>query len=135
MLFEVVFNILRMLLNIVKLCDQDEIYMLFCTLILLTWCNCDMEIMQVPHVTEEAALAVLNLYPTILSLAHAYSALVSDYLVLLIQLLSDPGPQQVYNSEVINLYKLGTAHGLVIQTVYLTGLIVAGRCFTANGRS
>ena len=109
--------------------------MLFCTLILLTWCNCDMEIMQVPHVTEEAARAVLNLYPTILSLAHAYSALVSDYLVLLIQLLSDPGPQQVYNSEVINLYKLGTAHGLVIQTVYLTGLKVALRCFTANGRS
>eukprot|EP00268_Persea_americana_P005453 TRINITY_DN11833_c0_g1_i15.p1 TRINITY_DN11833_c0_g1~~TRINITY_DN11833_c0_g1_i15.p1 ORF type:complete len:407 (+),score=67.38 TRINITY_DN11833_c0_g1_i15:464-1684(+) len=36
------------------------------------------QLLQVPHVTEEAALAVLNLYPTILSLAHAYSALEGD---------------------------------------------------------
>lgn len=47
--------------------------------------------MQVPQVTEEAALAVLNLYPTILSLARAYAVLVSTYVVLLVQGFSDPG--------------------------------------------
>jgi crossover junction endonuclease MUS81 len=34
--------------------------------------------MQVPQVTEEAAITVLDLYPTLLSLAHAYSLLVSS---------------------------------------------------------
>lgn len=33
--------------------------------------------MKVPQVTEETAVAVLNLYPTLLSLARAYSLLVS----------------------------------------------------------
>ena len=32
---------------------------------------------QVPQVTEEAVLAVTSLYPTLLSLAQAYSMLVS----------------------------------------------------------
>lgn len=32
---------------------------------------------QVPQVTEEIAMAVLDLYPTLLSLARAYSLLVS----------------------------------------------------------
>lgn len=37
--------------------------------------------MQVPQVTEEIAMAVVDLYPTILSLASAYSLLVSpDFL-------------------------------------------------------
>lgn len=58
---------------------------------MLTWCYCDMVTMQVPQVTEEAALAVLNLYPTILSLARAYAVLVSTYVVLLVQGFSDPG--------------------------------------------
>uniref|UniRef100_A0A2P2P2Q3 Crossover junction endonuclease MUS81 n=1 Tax=Rhizophora mucronata TaxID=61149 RepID=A0A2P2P2Q3_RHIMU len=35
------------------------------------------QLMQVPQVTEEVALAVLDLYPTLLSLAQAYSLLVS----------------------------------------------------------
>ncbi|KAH8512667.1 hypothetical protein H0E87_006089 [Populus deltoides] len=35
------------------------------------------QLMQVPQVTEETAVAVLNLYPTLLSLARAYSLLVS----------------------------------------------------------
>lgn len=58
---------------------------------MLTWCYCDMVTMQVPQVTEEAALAVLNLYPTILLLARAYAVLVSTYVVLLVQGFSDPG--------------------------------------------
>jgi hypothetical protein len=33
--------------------------------------------MQVPQVTEQVALAVIELYPTVLSLAQAYSMLVS----------------------------------------------------------
>ncbi|KAE8038324.1 hypothetical protein FH972_010847 [Carpinus fangiana] len=36
------------------------------------------QLMQVPQVTEEAAIAVLDLYPTLLSLAHAYSLLEGD---------------------------------------------------------
>ncbi|KAJ6414427.1 hypothetical protein OIU84_003428 [Salix udensis] len=36
------------------------------------------QLMQVPQVTEETAVAVLNLYPTILSLARAYSLLDGD---------------------------------------------------------
>ncbi|GMH27026.1 hypothetical protein Nepgr_028869 [Nepenthes gracilis] len=38
------------------------------------------QLMQVPHVTEEVAVAVLDLYPTLLSLAHAYSGLDGDIL-------------------------------------------------------
>ncbi|KAM1556588.1 hypothetical protein TB2_040165 [Malus domestica] len=34
--------------------------------------------MQVPQVTEEVAIAVLDLYPTLLSLARAYSRLEGD---------------------------------------------------------
>ncbi|GAB4826425.1 Crossover junction endonuclease mus81, variant 4 [Ancistrocladus abbreviatus] len=34
--------------------------------------------MQVPWVTEEVAIAVLDLYPTLLYLAHAYSHLDGD---------------------------------------------------------
>lgn len=34
---------------------------------------------QVPQVTEEVAIAVLDLYPTLLSLACAYSFLVSKF--------------------------------------------------------
>uniref|UniRef100_A0A6N2NEM5 Crossover junction endonuclease MUS81 n=1 Tax=Salix viminalis TaxID=40686 RepID=A0A6N2NEM5_SALVM len=33
---------------------------------------------EVPQVTEETAVAVLNLYPTVLSLARAYSLLDGD---------------------------------------------------------
>jgi hypothetical protein len=33
--------------------------------------------MQVPQVTEEAALAVVEIYPTLITLARAYSKLVS----------------------------------------------------------
>lgn len=58
---------------------------------MLTWCYCNMVTMQVPQVTEEAALTVLNLYPTILSLARAYAVLVSTYVVLLVQGFSNPG--------------------------------------------
>ncbi|XP_054816441.1 crossover junction endonuclease MUS81 isoform X2 [Prosopis cineraria] len=36
------------------------------------------QLMQVPQVTEEVALAVLDLYPTLLSLANAYSLLDGD---------------------------------------------------------
>ncbi|KAI9398609.1 hypothetical protein POPTR_003G202300v4 [Populus trichocarpa] len=36
------------------------------------------QLMQVPQVTEETAVAVLNLYPTLLSLARAYSLLDGD---------------------------------------------------------
>ncbi|KAL5760348.1 hypothetical protein ACOSQ2_019186 [Xanthoceras sorbifolium] len=36
------------------------------------------QLMQVPQVTEEVAIAVLDLYPTLLSLAHAYSLLEGD---------------------------------------------------------
>ncbi|XP_044978399.1 crossover junction endonuclease MUS81-like isoform X3 [Hordeum vulgare subsp. vulgare] len=36
-----------------------------------------LQLMQVPQVTEEAALAVTSLYPTLLSLARAYTMLVS----------------------------------------------------------
>ncbi|KZV47285.1 hypothetical protein F511_07708 [Dorcoceras hygrometricum] len=36
------------------------------------------QLMQVPHVTEDVALAVIDLYPTLLSLAHAYSVLDGD---------------------------------------------------------
>ncbi|XP_075474870.1 LOW QUALITY PROTEIN: crossover junction endonuclease MUS81-like [Primulina tabacum] len=36
------------------------------------------QLMQVPHVTEDVALAVIDLYPTLLSLAHAYSILDCD---------------------------------------------------------
>ncbi|XP_021822409.1 crossover junction endonuclease MUS81-like [Prunus avium] len=36
------------------------------------------QLMQVPQVTEEVALAVLDLYPTLLSLARAYSLLEGD---------------------------------------------------------
>ncbi|KAF9686409.1 hypothetical protein SADUNF_Sadunf03G0155600 [Salix dunnii] len=36
------------------------------------------QLMQVPQVTEETAVAVLNLYPTVLSLARAYSLLDGD---------------------------------------------------------
>ncbi|KAL6578699.1 Crossover junction endonuclease mus81 [Orobanche minor] len=36
------------------------------------------QLMQVPQVTEEVALAVLDLYPTLLSLACAYSRLEGD---------------------------------------------------------
>lgn len=41
-----------------------------------------MNVMQVPQVTEEAALAVIGLYPTLFSLAKAYSMLVSSLLLL-----------------------------------------------------
>lgn len=33
--------------------------------------------MQVPQVTDEAAIAVIDMYPTLLSLARAYALLVS----------------------------------------------------------
>ncbi|XP_061350107.1 crossover junction endonuclease MUS81 [Gastrolobium bilobum] len=36
------------------------------------------QLMQVPQVTEEVAMAVLDLHPTLLSLAHAYSVLDGD---------------------------------------------------------
>ncbi|XP_048330077.2 crossover junction endonuclease MUS81 isoform X2 [Ziziphus jujuba] len=36
------------------------------------------QLMQVPQVTEEIAIAVLDIYPTLLSLAHAYSRLDGD---------------------------------------------------------
>ncbi|KAK9283618.1 hypothetical protein L1049_011868 [Liquidambar formosana] len=36
------------------------------------------QLMQVPQVTEDVAIAVLDLYPTLLSLAHAYSLLEGD---------------------------------------------------------
>ncbi|XP_065865304.1 crossover junction endonuclease MUS81 [Euphorbia lathyris] len=36
------------------------------------------QLMQVPHVTEEIAIAVVDLYPTLLSLAQAYSVLDGD---------------------------------------------------------
>ncbi|KAK6928839.1 ERCC4 domain [Dillenia turbinata] len=36
------------------------------------------QLMQVPHVTEQVAAAVLDLYPTLLSLARAYSLLEED---------------------------------------------------------
>ena len=36
--------------------------------------------MQVPQVTEDVAIAVLDLYPTLLSLACGYSLLVSPFL-------------------------------------------------------
>uniref|UniRef100_A0A453GM90 Crossover junction endonuclease MUS81 n=1 Tax=Aegilops tauschii subsp. strangulata TaxID=200361 RepID=A0A453GM90_AEGTS len=37
-----------------------------------------LQLMQVPQVTEEAALAVTSLYPTLLSLAKAYAMLDGD---------------------------------------------------------
>lgn len=37
-----------------------------------------LQLMQVPQVTEEAALAVIDLYPTLFSLARAYSMLDGD---------------------------------------------------------
>ncbi|CAL1353432.1 unnamed protein product [Linum trigynum] len=37
------------------------------------------QLMQVSQVTEEAAMAVLDLYPTLLSLARAYSSLYGDF--------------------------------------------------------
>jgi crossover junction endonuclease MUS81 len=37
-----------------------------------------LQLMQVPQVTEEAALAVIGLYPTLFSLAKAYSMLDGD---------------------------------------------------------
>uniref|UniRef100_A0A453T4C1 Crossover junction endonuclease MUS81 n=1 Tax=Aegilops tauschii subsp. strangulata TaxID=200361 RepID=A0A453T4C1_AEGTS len=40
-----------------------------------------LQLMQVPQVTEEAALAVTSLYPTLLSLAKAYTMLVSPLLI------------------------------------------------------
>lgn len=40
--------------------------------------------MQVPQVTEDIALAVLDMYPTLLSLAREYSLLVSLLLILTI---------------------------------------------------
>lgn len=43
--------------------------------ILMLPISCDTKF-QVPQVTEEAALAVVDLYPTVLSLARAYSLLV-----------------------------------------------------------
>ncbi|XP_017985058.1 PREDICTED: crossover junction endonuclease MUS81 isoform X1 [Theobroma cacao] len=36
------------------------------------------QLMQVPQVTEEVAIAVVDLYPTLVSLAHAYSLLEGD---------------------------------------------------------
>ncbi|OMO75886.1 hypothetical protein COLO4_25841 [Corchorus olitorius] len=39
----------------------------------------ELDKMTVPHVTEEVALAVVDLYPTLLSLARAYSLLVSYF--------------------------------------------------------
>ncbi|KAJ3687939.1 hypothetical protein LUZ61_017103 [Rhynchospora tenuis] len=39
-----------------------------------------LQLMQVPQVTEEAALAVVEVYPTVLSLAKAYSLLEGDVL-------------------------------------------------------
>ena len=39
--------------------------------------------MQVPQVTEKVALAVVEFYPTLLSLARAYSMLVSPLLLLI----------------------------------------------------
>lgn len=36
------------------------------------------QLMQVPQVTEEVALAILDLYPTLFSLARAYSILEGD---------------------------------------------------------
>lgn len=36
------------------------------------------QLMQVPQVTEEIAIAVLDMYPTVLSLAHAYALLDGD---------------------------------------------------------
>ncbi|KAL6853410.1 hypothetical protein ACP4OV_019439 [Aristida adscensionis] len=39
-----------------------------------------LQLMQVPQVTEEAALAVIEFYPTLLSLARAYSMLEGDIL-------------------------------------------------------
>ncbi|KAK9075102.1 hypothetical protein SSX86_003421 [Deinandra increscens subsp. villosa] len=36
------------------------------------------QLLQVPQVTEDIAIAVLDLYPTVLSLAHAYSSLDGD---------------------------------------------------------
>lgn len=42
--------------------------------------------MQVPQVTEEIAMAVLDLYPTLMSLARAYSLLVSPHSFLRIMI-------------------------------------------------
>jgi hypothetical protein len=38
--------------------------------------------MQVPQVTEQVAIAVIESYPTVLSLARAYSMLVSPLILL-----------------------------------------------------
>jgi hypothetical protein len=38
----------------------------------------------VPQVTEEAALAIIQLYPTLISLARAYSKLVSPLILVLL---------------------------------------------------
>jgi hypothetical protein len=40
--------------------------------------------LQVPQVTEEAALAIIQLYPTLISLARAYSKLVSPLILVLL---------------------------------------------------
>jgi hypothetical protein len=55
--------------------------------------------MQVPQVTEQVALAVIELYPTVLSLAQAYSMLVSP-LILLSFTLS-------YKYQLVHLVPLG----------------------------
>jgi crossover junction endonuclease MUS81 len=50
----------------------------FCTIV----CSSVLHAKQVPQATEEAVLAVTSLYPTLLSLAQAYSMLVSPFSLL-----------------------------------------------------
>ncbi|XP_021774401.1 crossover junction endonuclease MUS81-like isoform X5 [Chenopodium quinoa] len=48
------------------------------------------QLMQVSQVTEDVAMAVLECYPTLYSLAHAYAALVSSFPLSLVSVNYDP---------------------------------------------
>lgn len=62
-------------------------------------------LVQVPQVTEEIAVAVLDMYPTLLSLASAYSQLVSFFsFIICLCLRSWFKHTQILNYKILNLW-------------------------------
>lgn len=62
-----------------SLCRYADNKYLYCLSLLskVLWIGSKLFLVQVPQVTEEIAIAVLDMYPTLVSLASAYSQLVS----------------------------------------------------------
>ena len=64
-----------------SLCRYADNKYLYCSSLLskVLWIGFKLFLVQVPQVTEEIAIAVLDMYPTLVSLASSYSQLVSFF--------------------------------------------------------